>query len=274
MDVATFDTNDVAFEAIAEGKLSFAVSEQTYLQGALPVMMASIFASTSKKIVPPTASKTHVYQAGPKIITLKNLPSSTMQTCEKDGFPVCPNTRDITGQESSCECTERNKIKIGGVIHGVKTDSFWDPIFSAFDIAAKDMNIDLLLDRFEPISNQTQLHEKMSQKMRSLCDQDIKGLIITIPSTVVVPGIKHCQRLNIPIVSINTGIDLAVELGLVHHVGMLEYDAGLGAGERLIQAGMTRGICLDHEPGNSALMDRCNGFEEAIKRTNGAVVSF
>jgi len=34
---------------------------------------------------------------------------------------------------------------------------------------------------------------------------------------------------------------------------------------------MKKGLCLDHEPGNSALIDRCNGFEKAIEENSEEV---
>lgn len=42
------------------------------------------------------------------------------------------------------------------------------------------------------------------------------------------------------------------------------------AGERLLEAGMTKGLCLDHEPGNTVLIDRCNGFAQAIADKSNA----
>lgn len=231
--LGTFDTNQQVYDAIAAGgNLKFAVSEQSFLQGALPVVMASVFASTGKKIVPPTASRTHAYLAGPKLITIKNVPSNTLQTCEREGFPVCPDTLSWDGTTpATCACTDRTRIKIGGVLHGVTTDSFWDPVYEASRQAAADMGIDLLLDRPAPVSNQTLLHQKMAEKIKNYCQQDIAGLFVTIPSpTFIAPALIECQKLNIPIVAINSGIGTAEELDLLHYVGMLEFNAGYGAG--------------------------------------------
>ena len=55
--------------------------------------------------------------------------------------------------------------------------------------------------------------------------QGVDGLFITIPSENVVAAIKECQALNVPVISVNTGAELAVELGLVHHISQLEYSA-------------------------------------------------
>ena len=55
--------------------------------------------------------------------------------------------------------------------------------------------------------------------------QGVDGLFITIPSDNVVAAIKECQALNVPVISVNTGAQLAVDLGLLHHISQLEYSA-------------------------------------------------
>lgn len=104
----------------------------------------------------------------------------------------------------------------------------------------------------------------MASKMISLCREGIDGLFITIPSDAVVAAIKECQALNVPVMSVNTGAQAALDLGLTHHVSQLEYSAGFGAGKRLAEKGIIEGMCLNHAAGNSALEERCQGFEAAL----------
>lgn len=262
--IATFGSSKNVFDAIAQRKLAFSIAEQSFLQGALPVLLASLYATTGQRIVPPS-TQTHIYKSGPKIINLENLHHNTPPTHETDGFPICPpDTQGGTG------CTDRSRIEIGGVLHGVTKDVFWDPVFAASKQAAEDMGIELLLDRFEHLEDQNLLHQKMATKIESLCKQNIDGLFVTIPSRDLVDALKTCQKLHVPVISVNTGIEVSRDLGLVHHVGMLDFDAGFEAGERLVRMGMRRGLCLIHSPGNTALLDRCNGFEDAISRANAA----
>ena len=56
----------------------------------------------------------------------------------------------------------------------------------------------------------------------------------------------------------NSGADVFRDLGILAHVGQTEYQAGLGAGERL-EAGVKNAVCFN-EVGNQALTLRCNGF--------------
>ena len=58
----------------------------------------------------------------------------------------------------------------------------------------------------------------------------------------------------------NSGADVAQELGVLNHVGQTEYEAGLGAGQRFKDAGVKNARCFNQEVGNQALTLRCNGF--------------
>ena len=104
------------------------------------------------------------------VITLRNLPSDTLQVCEEAAFPVCPNTFEPDGiTESRCRCTDRSEIVIAGVLHGVTTDSFWDIVFEQAAQAADDLGITLRLDRLEPQPSDEVWHAKMANKMISYC---------------------------------------------------------------------------------------------------------
>uniref|UniRef100_A0A7S1ZKP5 G-protein coupled receptors family 3 profile domain-containing protein n=1 Tax=Ditylum brightwellii TaxID=49249 RepID=A0A7S1ZKP5_9STRA len=104
----------------------------------------------------------------------------------------------------------------------------------------------------------------MASKMINLCNEGVDGLFVTIPSENVVRAIEECQNLNVPVMSVNTGAELSQKLGLIHHISQLEYTAGFGAGKRLIESGMSEGFCLNPEAGNTALVERCKGFEDAL----------
>lgn len=193
--------------------------------------------------------------------------------CLLDGFPVCPNTNAVDGTEAACACTDRSEIVIAGVLHAETTDAFWDPVYAAAQTAGQDMGVDLQLDRWEPESDKELIHNKMAGRIESYCKQGVDGIFVTIPSDTVIPAIQTCQSLNIPVVALNAGAEAAEELGLLHYVGQIEFNAGFGAGMHLIEAGMTEGYCLDHAPGNAVLVARCAGFETAIVASSGLTFS-
>lgn len=116
--VGSFDMSKEAFDAIAVGKLEFAISQQAYLQGALSVALAAVYVTTGKKLARSSESEFGIYFSGPKIFNIENLPSDTLQSCEAEAFPVCGGSTPFSGVNSACPCTDRSKIRIAGVLHG------------------------------------------------------------------------------------------------------------------------------------------------------------
>jgi hypothetical protein len=223
--LGTFDVSQNVYGDIVDGRVSFGISQQEFLQGVLPVQLATLYVTTGKLPASPVGDNEGVYLSGPSVIDIDNVPSDTLQTCTDDAFPICPNTEDPFGQESACPCIDRSSIRIGGVVHGVTTDDFWDPVFAASKQAARDMGVELDMERFEPPDtgdSDAILHQRMANKIRSLCDRNVDGLFVSIPSNVVAKAVQYCLDLAIPVVSVNSGAGFSEELGLLHHVGQLE----------------------------------------------------
>lgn len=265
--LGTFDTDSKVFTAIALGKLSFAISQQQHLQGAFSVVMASLYATTGKKLAPSSESPFGVYTSGPSVINLWNLPPDTFQECEAEAFPVCAADGDGSQSPSSsrgCGCTKRSEIVIAGVTHGRENDPFWDQVFSGAFQAADDMDIQLRMERLVLEDPNDILANKMANRMIAYCNEGVDGLVVTIRSTDLVSAIQHCLELNVPVISINAGFEASQSLGLLNHVAQNEYVAGLGAGRIMIEAGMTKGYCLIHERDHQGLIQRCQGFADAI----------
>jgi simple sugar transport system substrate-binding protein len=63
----------------------------------------------------------------------------------------------------------------------------------------------------------------------------------------------------------NSGSDVREELGVAVHVGQTEYEAGLGGGKRMKDAGVSNAICINQEVGNVALDLRCEGFADGLE---------
>jgi len=261
--VGTFDSSEAVNAAIAMGDMAFTVSQNQHLQGVLPMVLATIISTTGKTLALPADNDHGILLSGPAVITSENLPSDTWEKCAQEAFPVCPNIL-FDGNEASCACTEREGLTIAGVLHGITTDTFWDMVFAASETAANDMGVELLLERLEPAVSNEVIFSKMAAKIESYCNEGVDGIFVTIPSDVVIPAVQKCLDLHIPVININAGAEAATELGLMHHVGQLEYSAGYAAGMRLIDAGMQEGYCLSHQAGNSALVERCLGFSDAL----------
>ena len=101
--------------------------------------------------------------------------------------------------------------------------------------------------------------------------EGVDGLFVTLSADVVVDAVRKCQEMypNIKILSINAGYEQSKELNLLHHIGMLEKDAGYQAGKKMATvANVTKALCVNHNPWLGVLVERCVGFGEAIKEGN------
>jgi simple sugar transport system substrate-binding protein len=98
------------------------------------------------------------------------------------------------------------------------------------------------------------------------------GLVVSIPDAEALgPSITAAIEAGIPVISMNSGSDVAAELGVLTHVGQTEYEAGLGGGQRMAEAGVTNALCVNQEVGNAALDLRCQGFTDAMTEAGGTV---
>ena len=69
---------------------------------------------------------------------------------------------------------------------------------------------------------------------------------------------------GVPVISLNSGYNVAAKLGALTHVGQTEYEAGEMAGQFFINRGVKSGLCLVHEQDNSGHHQRCGGFKAAL----------
>ena len=116
--------------------------------------------------------------------------------------------------------------------------------------------------RFRPADSFETLYQRQAAQIRHFCQQNIEGIFSNIPSQVVADALLDCRSLNIPVIAKNAGLNFASELE-VPFIGQNEVRAGYAAGERLVEAGMKRALCVVHEPNNVVLLERCSGFEQA-----------
>ncbi|MBE3636828.1 sugar ABC transporter substrate-binding protein [Mangrovicoccus algicola] len=146
------------------------------------------------------------------------------------------------------------------VAHGQANDPFWSVVKNGAQEAAEQTgaNVDFR-------SPETFDMVQMSQMIDAAVNQEPDGLVVSIPDAdALSPSIKRAVEAGIPVISMNSGADVAHELGAKLHVGQSEYDAGVAAGQKLAEMGGTKGICVNQEVGNVSLDQRCEGFAEGF----------
>lgn len=146
------------------------------------------------------------------------------------------------------------------VSHGQANDPFWSVVKNGVDLAAQHTgaNVDYRApETFDMVA--------MSQLIDAAVNQEPDGIVVSIPDgDALGPSIERAVAAGIPVISMNSGSDVAASLGAALHVGQSEFDAGKAAGELLAEMGGTNAICVNQEVGNVALDLRCSGFEEGF----------
>ena len=151
-------------------------------------------------------------------------------------------------------------LRIVFVTHGQAADPFWNVVQNGARQAASDVNA-----RVEYQAPESFDMVAMSQLIDATVASDPDGLVVSMPDADALGGaVQKAVAAGIPVVSINSGYDVAERLGIMAHVGQTEYEAGYGGGERLAEAGVTHALCVNMEVGNTALDLRCQGVADAL----------
>jgi simple sugar transport system substrate-binding protein len=92
------------------------------------------------------------------------------------------------------------------------------------------------------------------------------GLVVSIPDAVFLSkSIQAAVAAKIPVISINSGLDVSKKLGCLMHIGQEEESAGREAGQRLKALGVKQAVILNQELGNVALDQRTKGFRDGFE---------
>lgn len=162
---------------------------------------------------------------------------------------------------------EMRPLRFVVVSHGQASDPFWSVVKNGVDAAAEDMRVTV-----EYQAPSTFDMVAMSQLIDAAVASEPDGLVVSIPDADALgDSITAAIDAGIPVISMNSGSDVAEELGILTHVGQTEYEAGLGGGQRMAAEGATTALCVNQEVGNAALDLRCEGFTDAMTEAGGTV---
>lgn len=146
------------------------------------------------------------------------------------------------------------------VSHGQANDPFWSVVKNGVDLAARHTGANVSYrapETFDMVA--------MAQLIDAAVNQEPDGLVVSIPDgDALGDAIRRAVAAGIPVISMNSGSDVAAGLGVLLHVGQSEFDAGRIAGARLAAMGGSKGLCVNQEVGNVALDLRCAGFAEGF----------
>ena len=181
------------------------------------------------------------------------------------GLAACGAQDGSPGEDGGAD----RDLTIHVVTHGQATDPFWSVVANGVNQAEIDLGITV-----EYSAPETFDMPAMAQLIDTAVAAEPDGLVVSLPDVDALgPSIQAAVDAGIPVVSINSGSDVYESVGILTHVGQTELEAGIGAGERMAEAGVTNTICVNQEVGNVALDLRCQGFAEGLEGIPSEVVA-
>jgi simple sugar transport system substrate-binding protein len=150
--------------------------------------------------------------------------------------------------------------KIIFVTHGQASDPFWSVVKRGVDDAAARMEVTVQYQApptFDMVA--------MAQLIDAAVAAKPDGLVVSIPDAEALgESIRAAVAAGIPVISMDSGLEVSQQLGALLHLGIDEYQSGLAAGKRMKTAGRAHGACINPEVGNVALDLRCQGFKDGL----------
>jgi simple sugar transport system substrate-binding protein len=152
-------------------------------------------------------------------------------------------------------------VKIAVVTHGQSSDAYWGVVKKGVDDAARLMRANVSYD-----APQTTDMVAMSRLIDAAVTQKVQGLVVSIPDAAALErSLKAAVNAGIPVIVIDSGREEAEKLGVKLYVGTTSYfDQGVAAAKRLQAAGVKKGVCANHEPGNLINESACDGFKKGM----------
>ena len=146
------------------------------------------------------------------------------------------------------------------ITHTQGTDPFWPVVQKGGEDAANAIGADFEYN-FAPSGDMAD----MARLIEAATATQPDGIVVSLPDADALGGaIRAAADSGIPVITMNSGLESSAAVGALMHVGQPERLAGEKAGERAKAEGATKGLCLNQESFNTALVDRCAGYFDSM----------
>lgn len=163
------------------------------------------------------------------------------------------------------EATAAPQVTQAGLVFGMSVhanpaeDAFWGVVEKGARDAAATYGITLKAGGSSDPTEQAQLVE-------NFVASKVDGIFVSLANPdALKDAVKKAVDAGIPVITINSGVDVYKEFGALTHIGQTEFVAGQGAGERFNAEGVKKVLCVIHEEANIGLEQRCDGLADTFK---------
>jgi simple sugar transport system substrate-binding protein len=151
------------------------------------------------------------------------------------------------------------RMTIAMITHAPSGDTFWDTIRKGAEAAAAKDNVKLIYSNDETAGDQANL-------VQNAIDQKVDGIAVTLAKPDAMKDvIAKAEKAGIPVVGLNSGMDVWKEQGLLSFFGQDESVSGEAFGKKLNETGAKHAVCVIHEQGNVSLEARCAGVKKTFE---------
>jgi simple sugar transport system substrate-binding protein len=163
------------------------------------------------------------------------------------------------GANASAGKADTPRMTVALVTHAGQGDTFWDIVRKGAQTAADKDNVKLVYSNDPNAANQANL-------VQNAIDQKVDGIAVTLAKPDAMKDvIAKAEKAGIPVVGLNSGMDVWKEQGLLSFFGQDETVSGEAFGKKLNETGAKHAVCVIHEQGNVSLEARCAGVKKTFK---------
>lgn len=165
---------------------------------------------------------------------------------------------DEDAQAEAPEDLDDSELSFAVISHSAPGDSFWEVVQGGAEQSGAEHNVEITYSGDDDPAEQSQLID-------NAVAQDMDGLVVSMANPDGIQGsVEAAVEADIPVITMNSGLEEFEEIGAITHVGQSEYMAGEAAGERLGDEDADHLVCVIHEAGNVGLEERCSGAADAF----------
>ena len=251
--LCVIDTNDAGIDAICEGV------EAEY-RGTVERIALSDWAALRAELERRFADES---EAAAVALVTTSVPTTTLALDVADSVgrrPPLVYWIELLDQHLASDEPLFCQISHSGQTIGDEQDLFWGLSGEVSTAAAAQLGVTLKVST----------HSDAPAQAAAIRECVASGATVIATTLVdpdaLAPAIEEALAADIPVVSFNSGAEVADTVGTALHIALDDLEAGRIAGEEFNRReveGMV--LCVIHEPDNVGLHDRCDGFEEVYQ---------